>query len=159
MVCGFVKRPNKKSALLLGGKNLKSEAASFPSWIRRFCMPNWSLAACGDWPHYKEAPAVSCWCLTCKSCWSKRTLCRGRQRCTGTHASPVYTHPDSNCLGTRKKKKCRSTMLYLGPTFLCRVWREFVLLLHAVSWESSWPEKEGLCDEDKDLSNVSKFYF
>lgn len=37
-------------------------------------MPNWSLAACGDWLHYKEATTVSCWCLTCKSCQREHTL-------------------------------------------------------------------------------------
>ena len=34
-------------------------------------MPNWTLAAGDDWLHYKEATAVSCWCLTCKSCRSE----------------------------------------------------------------------------------------
>lgn len=62
-----------------------------PVLDQEVCMPNWSLAAGGDWLHYKEATTVSCWCLTCKSWWSKHTLCRGRQHCVGPHWDAYIT--------------------------------------------------------------------
>lgn len=49
------------------------------------CMPNWGLADSGDWLDYKEATTVSCWCLTCKSCRSKHTLCRARRHRAEPH--------------------------------------------------------------------------
>lgn len=79
------KLPNKKWPLLPGRKNPEVWGSLFPVLDQEVCMPNWSLAAGGDWLHYKEATTVSCWCLTCKSCRSERTLCRGRLCCVGRH--------------------------------------------------------------------------
>lgn len=62
-----------------------------PVLDQEVCMANWSLAAGGDWLHYKEATTVSCWCLTCKSCRSKHTLCRGRQHCVRPHWDACIT--------------------------------------------------------------------
>lgn len=127
----------KQEVGVAAGENLKSEAASFPSWIRRFCIPNWSLAACGDWPYYKEATTVSCWCLTCKSCWSKHTLCRGRQHRvvgpTGTHASPAHTlrEQPSGDVQQQEMHYFISLVHFSRSCATC----EFVSLLHANSCE------------------------
>lgn len=126
----------------------------FPVLDQEVCMPNWSLAAGGDWLHYKEATTVSCWCLTCKSCWSKHTLSRGRRHCGYGHTGK---RSQSNCLRMYSRKKCRCAILHLCSTFLCQV--QYMWIYVAVVVVAGWflwiPEKgQDISDEDKDLGKI-----
>lgn len=96
-------------------------------------MPNWNLAAGGDWLHYKEATTGSAWCLTCKSCRSMHTLCRGRRRRayghTGERASSGKTLRER--LLEAVQQEAEQTISYQSGTFLRLVQCELMLLLHA----------------------------
>lgn len=82
-------KENKWEVVRLAGKKPEVWSSFCPVLDQEVCMPNCSLAACGDWLHYKEATTVSCWCLTCKSCRSKHTLW-SRQYCVGLHINSTY---------------------------------------------------------------------
>lgn len=130
----------------------------FPVLDQEVCMPNWSLAAGGDWLYYKEATTVSCWCLTCKSCRSKHTPCRSRQHCVGrrrdaciTNTYAVRAHCLSMCY-SRKRIRRTIYLFFPEPYFLC-LYCMLIWLLNANAWKSLWPEKgQDIIDEDKDLS-------
>lgn len=130
----------------------------FPVLDQEVCMPNWSLAAGGDWLYYKEATTVSCWCLTCKSCRSKHTPCRSRQHCVGPRRDACITSTyamRAHCLSTYYSKKKNQTCYFSfsqSHTFLC-LYCMLIWLLNTNAGKSLWPEKgQDIIDEDKDLS-------
>lgn len=74
-----------------GGGRGPAVWGSFPPVLDgEVCMLNWSLAADRGWLRYREAIVVSCWCLTCKSCWSRTTLCRG-SRCSARRKASAFS--------------------------------------------------------------------